>query len=119
MIPAGIAIYRAMSTSLDSLGDQGHLSPDGTHAQEGLPCLLQTFTVVAWLFDKLGYFQSVYGSPIRITTDIYNMLNVPGPNLGTGVITGTDAENLLAQEVAVKAFKEGKKFVLDNIYVES
>lgn len=117
MIPAGIAIYRALSTSLDNLGDQGHLSPDGTHAQEGLPCLLQTFCVVAWLFDKLGYFQSVYGSPIRITTEIYNMLNVPGPNLGTGVITGTDAENLLAQEVAIKAFKEGKKFVLDNLYV--
>lgn len=43
IIPVGSAVYRALSTSLDSLGDQGHLSPDGTHAQEGLPCLLQTF----------------------------------------------------------------------------
>ena len=119
MIPNGIAVYRALSTALDSLGDQGHLSPDGTHTQEGLPCLLQTFVALCWLFDRLGIQKSVYGSPMRMTTAIYETLNVPGPNLGTGVITGTDAQNLLAQEVAIKAYKEGKQFVMENIFAEA
>lgn len=118
MIPTGIAVYRALSTDLDSLGDQGHLSPDGTHTQEGLPCLLQTFVALCWLLDRLAISKSVYGSPMRMTTAIYNTLNVPGPNLGSGVITGTDAQNLLAQKVAIQAYKEGKRFVLDNIYKE-
>lgn len=119
MIPNGIAVYRAMSTTLDNLGDQGHLSPDGTHTQEGLPCLLQTFVSACWLFEKLGVNKSIYGSPVRMTTAIYNTLHVPGPNLGTGIITGTDAENLLAQEVAIKAYKEGKQFVIENLFFEN
>lgn len=118
MIPIGIAVYRALSTDLDSLGDQGHLSPDGTHTQEGLPCLLQTYTVLCWLLDKLSVNKSVYGFPFKMTTDIYSTIHVPGPNLGTGVIEGTTAQNLLAQEVAIQAYKEGKSFVNKNIYVE-
>ncbi len=119
MIPNGIAVYRALSSSLDSLGDEGHLSPDGIHTQEGLPCLLQTYVTLCWLFDKLAINKSVYGCHMRMTTAIYNTINVPGANLGTGVITGTDAENLLAQEIAIKAYKEGKWLVLNNIYSES
>lgn len=118
MIPIGMAVYRALSTDLDDLGDQGHLSPDGTHTQEGLPCLLQTFTALCWLFDKLAINKSVYGSSARITQDICNTIHPPGGNYGTGVITGTDAQNLLAQEVAIKAYKEGKKFVADNLFAE-
>ena len=49
-----------------------------------------------------------------MTTTIYNSINVPGANLGNGVVTGTDAQNLLAQEVAIKAYKEGKQFMLNN-----
>jgi hypothetical protein len=117
LIANGIAVYRALSTDLDNLGDEGHLSPDGTHTQEGLPCLLQTYVTDCWLFDKLGIAKSVYGCPLRMTTSICNSINVPGPNLGTGVITGTDEQNLLAQEVAIKAYKEGKYYVMNNQYV--
>lgn len=109
VIPMGLAVYDALSTDLDSLGDQGHLSPDGTHTQEGLPCLLQTYVVAQWIFEKLAIPKSVYLSTLRMTTAIYNAINVPGPNLGTGVITGTDAQNILAQEVAIKAYKKGKE----------
>ena len=115
MIPAGIAVYRALSTDLDSLGDSGHLSPDGVHTQEGLPCLMQTYVALCWLFEKLGINKSVYGHPMRMTTAIYNTISVPGANLGNGVVTGTDAQNLLAQEVAIQAYKEGKQFVMKNL----
>lgn len=115
MIPCGIAVRMAMDTELDTLGDQQHLSPDGTHTQEGLPCLLQTYVVLCWLFDRLSHNKSVYGSPMRMTSAIYNKIKVPGANIGSGVITGTDAQNLLAQEVAIKAYKEGKQFVMKNL----
>ena len=29
-----------------------------------------------------------------------------------------DAQNILAQEVAIKAYKEGKKFVIDNLHID-
>jgi hypothetical protein len=111
IIPAGTAIYLALQTSLDSLGDQGHLSPDGTHSQEGLPCLIQAFAVALWVFEKLALPISVYASPIRIDTTVYNSLNVPGPNLGSGVIAGTDSQNLIGQECAINAVKYGKKYI--------
>ena len=46
LIPNGIAVYRALETDLNNLGDLGQLSPDGTHTQEGLPCLLQTWVTL-------------------------------------------------------------------------
>ena len=116
IIPNGIAVYRALDTSLNSLGDLGQLSPDGTHTQEGLPCLLQTWVTLLWLFDKLGINKSIYGHPMRMTSAIYNSIAVPGANLGTGVIQGTDAENILAQEIAINAYKEGKQFLMKNLY---
>lgn len=113
--PAGIAIYRAMQTSLDSLGDRGHLSPDGTHAQEGLPCLLQAYVSALWICDLLSLPYGIVNDKLRITTDIYNQINVPGPNLGTGVVTGTEEQHAIAQEVAVKAWKEGKALFNANL----
>lgn len=60
--------------------------------------------------------ESMYGSSMRMTSDIYNTINVPGANIGTGVVVGTDVQNILAQEVAIKAYKEGKKLVNDNLF---
>jgi hypothetical protein len=116
MIPNGIAVYRALDTDLNNLVDLGQLSPDGTHTQAGLPCLLQTYVTLCWLLERLGINKSVYGSSMRMTTEIYNSIKVPGPNLGSGVVKGTDAQNLLAQEVAIKAYKEGKQFTMRNLY---
>ena len=107
MLSPGIAVYRALSTSLNSLGDQGGLSPDGTHTQEGLPCLLQAFVVFIWIMRQLAIPISIENCQLQMTTAIYNTINVPGPNLGSGVIQGTDAQNLLAQDVAILGDKEG------------
>ena len=111
--PAGIAIYRAMSTDLDNLGDQGHLSPDGTHSQEGLPCILQAYVSALWIFDQLSLPRSVVNEKQRITTAIYNSLYIPGPN--GSLIVGTDEQYNLAQDVAVKAWKEGKFMLNANL----
>jgi hypothetical protein len=111
MIPNGIAVYRALQTELDSLGDQQHLSPDGTHTQEGLPCLLQTYVTLCWVFDRLGINKTIYGHPLRMTDEIYKKISVPGANLGKGVVKGTEAQYILAQEIAINAYKEGKELV--------
>lgn len=115
MIPNGIAVYRALQTDLNTLGDKQQLSPDGVHTQEGLPCLLQTYVTLCWLFDRLGIDKSIYGNPMRMTTEIYKKISVPGANLGSGVITGTEEQNLLAQEIAINAYNEGKEFVEQHV----
>ncbi len=115
VIPAGVAIYYALQTSLSSLGDNGGLTPDGTHAQEGLPCLLQAYVVAMWIFQHLGIAKSIFGSTTRITNSVYTQLNPPGPNLGSGVVTGTDAQHLIAQECAIKASKIGKTLEFESL----
>jgi hypothetical protein len=50
-----------------------------------------------------------------MTTEIYKKISVPGANLGSGVITGTDEQNLLAQEIAINAYNEGKEFVKQHV----
>ena len=115
IFPNGIAIKYAMNTELNNLGDAGKLSNDGTHSQEGLPCLLEGFCGALWIANKLGIAKSVYNSELRITTAIQNTLHIPGANMGSGVITGTDSENLLAQECAIQGFKYCKKFVIDHL----
>ena len=115
MIATGLALQLARSTDLDSLGDEGHLTPDTVHAQEGLPCLLEAYTALLWVLDRYGFPASIYGLPFKMTTGIQQSIAVPGSNPGSGVIEGTDAQNLLAQETAIKAYKIGKKFVADNL----
>ena len=107
----GGALFLALQTSLDSLGDQGHLSPDGTHAQEGLPCVLQSYVHALWILDKLGIAKSIYNSQTRITAENYPSINVCGPNLGTGVVEGTDEQYRIAQQCAIKAYKLSRKYV--------
>lgn len=113
--PAGISIYRALSTDLDNLGDQGHLSPDGTHAQEGLPCMMEAYVSALWILDMLGIPMSVANAQTLVTDDNYTSLNVAGPNLGNGVVVGTDAQVDLSQDVAIKAWKEGKALFNANL----
>lgn len=104
VIPAGVATYMAFSTSLDSLGDQGHLSNDGTHSQEGLPCMLEAYVTALWILKQVSIPCGILGSAERITATNYPLILVPGPNLGTGVVTGTDAQYWLAQKLADMAF---------------
>jgi hypothetical protein len=105
IIPVGKSIYDSFNTELDSLGDKGHLSPDCTHTQEGIGCLMQAQVMATWIMKQLGIPKSITNSQTRITQDVYSSINVPGSNLGTGVITGTEAQNILAQKLAINSFK--------------
>ncbi len=115
LIPFGIAVYKALETDLNTLGDLGQLTPDGTHTQEGLPCLLQTYVALEWIFDRFDMAKTVLGHPMRMNTGFYNSIRVPGANLGSGVVQGSDAQYKLAQEIAIEAYKEGKEFLKENL----
>ena len=106
IIPLGFASYRASKTELNSLGDVGGLSPDYTHAQEGLPCQLLAWTTATWLFDQLGMTKGILNDQTRINSNNYDSINVPWPNLGTGIVVGTEAQYKLSQKVAIQAVKE-------------
>jgi len=108
VIAPGIAVKLALDTDLNKLGSQGGLSPDGTHCQEGLPCLLQSYVVLQWILERLGIDKKIADIDPRITATVFNKVNVPGVNMGNGVIPGTDAENKLAREIAVKAYEQSK-----------
>lgn len=54
VIPAGTAIQNARHTELDALGKFGHLTFDGRHLQDGLPCLIEALTVAQALADYIG-----------------------------------------------------------------
>ncbi len=115
IIPFGIAVYKALETDLNNLGDLKQLSPDGTHTQEGLPCLLQTYVALEWIFDRFEMAKTVLGHPMRMTNGIYTRISVPGANLGSGVVQGTEAQYKLAQEIAIEAYEEGKEFLKSNL----
>lgn len=106
----GCAIYEACKTSLDALGDLGHLSPDGTHAQEGLPCLLEAYVMLLQILNKLGIAMTIEGVTSVVDTSNYASINVPGPNLGSGVVVGTSDDYKVAKQVA--ASSTNKKFAI-------
>lgn len=114
LIPCGIAAYRAMSVAmLDALGTSGHASADGTHAQEGLPCLMQAWVLAQWVFDTLGLPFDCGNSMVRCTSTNVTALNVPGGNGSR--IDGTEQENQAARSVAVNAVKEGQYIEVNAI----
>jgi hypothetical protein len=50
-----------------------------------------------------------------MTKAIYDQIKVPGANLGNGVVTGTEEQYSLAQDIAIEAYKEGKQFLQENL----
>ena len=108
VIPTGISAYRAMyENDLTGIGSFGYMSADGTHSQEGLPCLMQAWVVALWLFEQMGMPLSINNAQTRVTSSNYSSINVPGAN--GSVVVGTTAQDRLAMNVAIKAYKEGKK----------
>lgn len=107
--PGSAVIYGLEDALLKDLGDKGQLSADGTHTQEGLPCMLQSYVLALWVFDWLGIPKSVLNSKTKMTADLYSKWQSFGPNLGSGVVEGSLAQYNRAQEIAIKSFKYGKQ----------
>lgn len=115
--PGSAVVYGIKDSVLKTLGDRGNLTSDGTHTQEGLPCMLQSYVLALWVFEWLGIPKSILNSSTKMTADLYANWQSFGPNLGSGVVEGTPAQVKRAQEVAIKAYKNGK--LLLNSYLNA
>ena len=104
VIPVGTATQNARHTTLDSLGTFGHLTYDGTHLNEGIPCLIEAYTALLSFAKLTGdKFRSIFGEPTRPDDTWITAQDVPqthGNSVGV-----TDSNVLLAQKCAVMADK--------------
>lgn len=104
-IPVGTSIQNARTTSLDSLGDFGHLSAEGIHLQEGIPCLLEAYVVTNVLLSYIGKTNlGIYGDTVRPTQANVVAWNIPQRN---GNSVGVTEENVaLSQKIVSITMKK-------------
>lgn len=107
IVPAGAAIEKARGTTLDSIGDAGHLCYDSEvgHLQEGLPALIANYVTAAVLLQVAGLgMQGIYGSRINPTAEWVASHVIPGTNgNSTGIVGGN---KLIGQRCAIAGMKE-------------
>jgi len=103
LIPCGTAIQHARNTYLDSLGDYGHLSYDGRHLQEGIPCLIEGYVAAQFFIDFAGNEGSIEDNELIITSSWVKDKRIPGQH--GDVITGTKADYDLCKECALLAIQ--------------
>ena len=117
VIDVGAAMINAFDTELDALGKGGHLRYDPVHAQDGLPCLMQAYVHAIWIFRQLGLPYGIVNSQLRITQQVHDDINVPGPNSDEDYppIEGTEEQHGIAQWCAVKADKIGRKLEMEAL----
>jgi hypothetical protein len=101
VIPCGTAIQNARHTTLDVLGDYGHLTYDGLHLQEGIPCLVDVYTATQSLFNILSIDASIYNSSLYITQQWVYEKNILGQH--GYVISGTEDDYVLCKQCALMA----------------
>lgn len=109
IFPYGTAIQNLRTkTSLNALGDYkcAGLSQDGTHLQEGLPCLCASYTNLLVILKLAGIENiSIVGDKVGLSiTDAWvTSINAPGTN---GNVIGITPDNVyLAQVAAIAAVK--------------
>jgi len=106
--PCGTAVQMARRTSLDALGTYGHLSYDGLHLQEGLPCLLEAYAFSKFLLDQIGIESDINRYDLEVTQEWVNAKKIPGPH--GPVITYDAVQHDLIRECA--AWAVSSPFVL-------
>ena len=104
IIPCGTAIQNARETRLDVLGAGGHLTYDGTHLQEGLPCMIDAYTSTQSILNIFSIDASIEHSQLRVTDLWGGSTQIPGRN--GRYITGNDEDYALCAQCALMAIKQ-------------
>lgn len=107
MFPAGTAIQNARHTSLDDYGDFGHLSAEGLHLQDGIPCLIEAYTITQVLLNQLNLPLSINACTLHPTQAWAESKRIPEMN--GKVIEGTDEDYILSKRLALRAIREPYK----------
>jgi hypothetical protein len=112
ILPCGTATQNARTTSLDNLGEGGHLTYDGSHLQEGIPCLIEAYASALAFLDLFGFgYKGINGSSFRPTQSWIDACGMDGQSNGSSVGV-TDANVILAKKCATIAVNN--PFVITN-----
>ena len=101
IIPCGTAIQNARHTRLDDMGDYGHLSYDGVHIQEGLPCFIDAYTATQSLLMILGIDTDITKSELFVNRSWFYYREIPGRH-GEPIL-GEEIDYKLCQHCAMEA----------------
>lgn len=101
VFPCGTAIQNARHTYLDSLGNFGHLSYDGVHLQEGIPCLIDAYTVSQSLINLFDIDASINNNTLQVNQEWVKEKNIPGQH--GKAITGSSEDYELCKKCALSA----------------
>lgn len=103
IIPSGTATQNARTTSLDSLGTGGHLTYDGSHLQDGLPCLVEAYATTLSILSLFGFGgKGLNGSQFRPTQTWIDAHGMNGQANGSSVGV-TESNVVLAKKCATIA----------------
>ncbi len=85
IMPCGTGIQNARASDIDAMGDYGHLSKDGMHLQEGLPCLIENWIAAMTILDDLGIEYDLWSENFDVTNHWLLTIRRPDPR---GVVYG-------------------------------
>lgn len=102
----GTSVQNLRTTSCGLLGDDGSLSVDNTHLQDGIGCMAANYYTCLKILEIAGIDAGIIGEQTRVDTTWLTAHKIPGQNLGDGVIGINDANCLLAQASAVAAMRD-------------
>lgn len=102
----GTSVQNLRTTSCGLLGDDGSLSVDKTHLQDGIGCMAANYYTCLKILEIAGIDAGIIGEQTRVDTTWLTAHKIPGQNLGDGVIGINDANCLLAQASAVAAMRD-------------
>jgi hypothetical protein len=103
IIPCGTAIQNARYTIVDKHGDFGHLSYDGDHLQEGLPCLLEAYVAAQFFCNLYGLGSTVSSCTIETSQEWVDSKHIPGKH--GSAINGTREEYDICKRCALAAIE--------------
>lgn len=100
LLPVGTAIQNARQTSLARYGQFGNLTFDGMHMNDGIGCLIETYTAAQVLLDFLKVGATIDADASVINQDWLGALCVQQQN---GNPVGVTPENRAIAKACVKA----------------
>ena len=90
------------------------LSPDSTHNEEGLPCMIGAYECLCEILQELKSENVIQGDTNILTLAIWQTLNIPGPNGTMDEALNTQKNYEYIQECALFAFNKAK-ILLENL----
>ncbi|MBQ9641272.1 MAG: DUF4886 domain-containing protein [Bacteroidaceae bacterium] len=107
VVPAGTAIQNARHIAeLDTLGTTGNLTFDYVHTQDGLPRMIQAYTLAQTLFDLCGIAKGIWGNSTVVSEEwLKDAGLVTAWAMRKGAPVGSLPQYYIGQQCTISAIK--------------